>query len=140
MARSFATVEASGVSAPETLWREYLGPLLSLKQVQERLALPTPRRVSDLARRRRLLGLLTRMDGLLFPAFQFSQGGEPYTILPLVLETLEPAVATPYTIACWFVTPQPSLNGQTPARWLKRGYAPERVAEAARLSAARLAE
>ncbi|MBI4493771.1 MAG: hypothetical protein HY690_13345 [Chloroflexi bacterium] len=124
--------------AAEAAWRRHLGPLLDTRQVQELLGVRTRQAVNDLAKRRRLLALPTQKRRLRFPAFQFTGEGRPYPVLPAILDTFAGAVASPHTIASWFVTPQPLLEGETPARWLQQGRDPEAVKEAARRSAARL--
>jgi len=75
---------------------------------------------------------------LAFPSFQFASTGEPYPALAEVLKCFDGAVASPYTIASWFVTPQPLLRGKTPAQWLRLGRSAEHVKEAALRTAARL--
>jgi len=48
-------------------------------------------------------------------------------------------IETPYTIASWFVSPQESLAGETPAAWMRSRRAPGPLLEEARRAAARLA-
>jgi hypothetical protein len=59
--------------------------------------------------------------------------------MPAILAAFQDADVSPYTIASWFTTPQRLLGGVTPATWLRRGRDGDRVVEAARRSAARLA-
>lgn len=122
----------------EALWRRHLGELLDSEQVRQRLRARTPRAVDELVKRRQLLGLATQSGHLVFPAFQFAASGRTYPALPAILEAFAGAVFSPYTVASWFVTPEPFLEGETPARWLQRGGSPARVEEAARQSAAQI--
>lgn len=126
--------------AADAFWRRHLGPLLDGKQVQRLLGVRTRQAVHDLVRRRRLLGLPAEKGRLAFPAFQFTAAGRPHAALPDILELFAGAVVSPYTVASWFVTPQPLLEGETPAHWLQLGRDPELAREAARRSAARLAQ
>lgn len=130
---------AALLAAADALWSKRLGPLLSREQAQKLLGVGSRQAVSQRAKRRRLLALPTHDDRLAFPAFQFSASGRPYAALPAILEAFEGADLSSYTIASWFVTPQRLLRGMSPAAWLRRGRDPERVVEAARRSAARLA-
>lgn len=61
---------------------------------------------------------------LVYPAFQFTESGQPHPALPEILHMFEGAVASPYTIASWFRTPLPLLRGKTPAEWLQFGGDP----------------
>lgn len=128
------------LAAADAVWAKRLGPLFTREQVQELLGVRSRQAVSQLAKRRGLLALPTRDDRLNFPAFQFSPSGRPYEELPRILELFDEAALSPYTIASWFVAPQRLLKGATPASWLRRGGDPERAVEAARRSAARLAQ
>jgi hypothetical protein len=125
--------------AAEAVWRRHLGPLLDGKQVQELLGGRTRQAVNDLLKRRRLLGLPIGKRRVVFPAFQF-RAGRPHPELAAILETFADADVGPYTVASWFMTPQPLLEHETPARWLQRGCDGEQVKEAARRSAARLGQ
>lgn len=129
---------AALLAAADTLWSKRLGPSLRREQVQGLLGVGSRQAVSQLTKRRRLLAL-PRDDRLVFPAFQFSSSGRPYEAMPAVLAAFDDAGVSPYTIASWFTTPQRLLGRVTPATWLRRGRDPERVVEAARRSAARLA-
>jgi hypothetical protein len=130
---------AALLAAADAVWSKRLGPTLRREQVQEILGVGSRQAVSQLARRRRLLALPTREDRLTFPAFQFSPNGRPYEAMPDILAAFDDAGVSPYTIASWFTTPQRLLGKVTPATWLRRGRDPERIVEAARRSAARLA-
>lgn len=120
-------------------WRRELGPLLDAEEVQRLLGLESHQAVGKLVEQRQLLALPTQQGHLLFPAFQFTSAGQPYPVLSAVLDLFAGAAVSPYTIASWFVTPKALLRKKSPARWLQFGRDPERVEEAARRGAARLA-
>jgi hypothetical protein len=129
---------AALLAASDVVWHRHLGPLYSTKQVRELTGRGTRQSVSELAKRGRLLALPQADDRLAFPAFQFGRSGERLPGLERILEVFDGAVETPYTIASWFVTPDPRLNGKTPAAWLRAGRRPEPVLEAATRYAERL--
>ena len=128
---------AALLAAADALWSKRIGPMFRRDQVQELLGVGSRQAVSQLAKRNRLLALPSD-DGLTFPAFQFSPNGRPYDAMPAILAAFREADLSPFTIASWFTTPQRLLR-VTPATWLRRGRDSERVVEAARRSAARLA-
>jgi hypothetical protein len=125
--------------AAEAIWRRHLGPLLDGEQVRQLLGVRTRQAIHDLVKRRRLLGL-EQKGRLVFPAFQFTSTGRPHPALPAILDILTGAVVDAHTIASWFVTPQPLLDGETPAHWLQLGRDSALAMEAARRSAARLGQ
>jgi len=129
---------AALLAASDLVWHNHLGPLYSSKQVRDVMGRGTRQSVSELAKRGRLLALPEADGRLAFPAFQFTSSGERLPELERILETFVGAVETPYTIASWFVTPEPRLRGKTPAAWLRAGRPTEPVLEAATRYAARL--
>jgi hypothetical protein len=124
----------------DRLWADHLGPLLDGKQVQHLLGLGTRQGVHDLVKRRRLLALPGPNGRAGFPAFQFNASGRIEPVLHSILETFAAVVASPYTIASWFATAQPALDGLRPIDWLRQGGSAELLQEAARRSAARLGQ
>lgn len=132
---------AALAAAAEATWKDHLGPLLDANRVQQLLGVKSRQAVSDLGARRRLLSLPQSGRRVVYPAFQFASNGRPFGVLPRLLAEFDTrrAVASPWTIASWFVTPQPLLGRWTPARWLKAGRDPEKVVGAARRAAARMA-
>jgi hypothetical protein len=118
------------------VWERHLGTMLDGRQVQELLGVQTRQAVNDLMKRRRLLGLPVKPRRWAFPSFQFSSSGRPYDALPDVLAAFDGVVASPYTVASWFVSPHPLLDNKAPAAWLKSGRDPDVVRQAARRSAA----
>jgi hypothetical protein len=129
---------AALLATADALWRKRVGPTFRRDHVQQLLGVGSRQAVSQLAKRHRLLAL-PRDEGMVFPAFQFSASGRPYDAMPAILAAFEEADVSPYTVASWFTTPQRLLGRATPATWLRRGRDRERVVEAARRSAARLA-
>jgi hypothetical protein len=116
-----------------------LGELLDRKHVRRPLG-ATLADVDAMVERRQLLGLPTKRGEPLFPAFQFTKDGNVHPAVPTILKVLADSVASPYTIASWFVSPQALLRSATPASWLQQGRDAERVIEAARRSAQRLGQ
>lgn len=118
-------------------WRGYFGPLLSKHEAQRRLGGLSEAKFDHLVAGHQLLALPTERGEL---AFQFTQDCGLSPVVAAILAILGPVVATPYTTAVWFITPQPVLNGETPAQWLRQARSPQRLKEAARGSAARLGQ
>jgi hypothetical protein len=129
---------AALLATSDVVWHKHLGPLYTSKQVRELMGRGTRQSVSELVRRRRLLALPQPDGRLAFPAFQFGPGGRRLAGLESILELFEGAVKTPYTVASWFVTPEPLLDEATPAEWLRRGRSKAPALEAARRYAERL--
>ncbi len=131
---------AALVASAQAVWTGHLGPLLKAREVQELLGVETRQAVSDLRARHRLLGLPKGSGHVVYPAFQFGDSGRPFRALPRILGVFHELAGniSPWTIASWFVTPQPLLGRMTPARWLFEEQDDDRVLEAAHRSAARL--
>ena len=129
---------AALLATSDIVWRKHLGTLYSSKQVRELMGRGTRQSVSELVKRRRLLGLPQSDGRLAFPAFQFTAGGRRLPGLESILDEFADAVETPYTIASWFVTPEPLLENATPAQWLRRRRSKDKALEAAHRYAERL--
>jgi len=121
------------------VWREVLGPLLDIQGTADLLGLKNRRQVRELAASGKLLELCSPEGHALYPVFQFDASGSPYPEIARVIETFSGIVATPYTIASWFVSPQDLLEGETPAVWLRSGRDSELLFEAAWRAADKLA-
>lgn len=132
--------DSDEVELPHPEWHRHLGRILSRRQVQAVLQLASSADVDALVEQGHLLGLPVAGNELAFPAFQFGADGRAIPVLQAILSAFGEVVASPYTIASWFVTPQPQLRRQTPSAWLRQGKDPELVKEAARRSAARLGQ
>lgn len=124
--------------AREAIWEEYFGPYLQPEDVRRQLGHTDPRQLIRLTKQRRILAF-QRGSGTVYPSFQFTRQGEVDPAISQVVMILSDIVETPYTVASWLRSPKDSLEGETPLRWLERGLDPDRVIEAARLTAARLA-
>jgi hypothetical protein len=122
---------AALLAASDVVWKKRLGPLYSWQQVRDVMGRGTRQSVNELARRGRLLALPQDDGRLAFPAFQFGANGERLPAVEEILEVFRGAVKSPYTIASWFVSPEPLLGGKTPAAWLRARRRPEPVLEAA---------
>jgi hypothetical protein len=130
---------AALLAVAEMAWSRHLGALLDSHQVQALLGVGTRQAVSDRARRGGLLALPTTSGRVYFPAFQFGPGGRPHPALPKVLAVFAQAEVGPWTVASWFRTPQALLDDTAPADWMGQGKDEERLLEAARRTAAKLA-
>ena len=129
---------AALLAASDVVWHKHVGPMYSSNQVRKVMGRGTRQSVSELAKRGRLLALPEEDGRLAFPAFQFGRTGERLPGLERLLEIFDGAVETPYTVASWFVTPEPRLQGKTPAAWLRAGRPVEPALEAATRYAQRL--
>ena len=121
-------------------WSGYFGRLLSEDEARQRLGGLSGAELDQLVKMHQLLALPTKHGGLVFPEFQFTNQSGLNPLMATILAILEPVVATPYTLAAWFIMPQPVLNGETPMQWLRQVRSPERLKKAARDSAARLGQ
>jgi hypothetical protein len=121
-------------------WQDVLGPLLSAEQVVERTGVESVDDLAVLTRNKRVLGLPTDDRGVVYPEFQFRNGDGPIPEIRYVLQILEDAVATPYTIASWLSGPKDYLDGHSPIRWLELGGDPQAVLEGAEHAAALLSQ
>lgn len=72
---------------------------------------------------------------MVYPAFQFDDGGKPYPLMKRVLDAL-PDDMTPWQTAFWLVSPSSALDGGLPIDAIRRGD--ERVVEAARNEASEI--
>jgi hypothetical protein len=128
---------AALMAASDVLWERHLGPLYSTKQVRELMGIGSRQAISERAKRRRLLAVPGSDGKPVFPAFQFA-GRRLLPGLGAILDTFQGAVESPYTVASWFVTPEPLLDDKAPAAWLRESGAPDRALQAASRYAERL--
>ena len=127
------------LAAVDLIWRRKLGRLLSRAELQELLGQKTRQAVSELVRNRRVLALPSEGAGYLFPAFQIDASKRRiYPAIPRVLAAFKDAVDSPFSIAAWFVEPDPSLDEGTPADWLREHRDADRLLIAAQRRAAEL--
>jgi hypothetical protein len=120
-------------------WPKLLGPLLRAEDVRELVGLTSLEELDELVRQWRILALPTRRGGVVYPAFQFDDDGQPFSAIAEVIEILAPVAVTPYTIASWLMSPKPYFEDQTPIQWLKSGRTPRHVVAEARLAADHMA-
>lgn len=86
----------------------------------------SPSRIRHMAREHRLYSLpVDRRSGLLFPAWQFTESGQPLPGLAAVLEALRGGLH-PLQVAGFFTTPTMELSlddesALSPAEWLEGG-------------------
>lgn len=131
-ARRAALIAASGRA-----WENALGPLLSSGQVRDLLGGVSRQRVDELTRGHRLIGLLDRNGRRRFPAFQFLDA-RPLEELIAAYWTLAADAADEWTAASWCVSPDPALEGMSPAAWIRAGRDAERLRVLAGHDASRL--
>jgi hypothetical protein len=134
--RAFLRSQHAGDEDP---WRAFLGPLLDAEQVRSLLGIPSLEAVDNLVQAKRVLALPGTADEVVYPAFQFSDDGQPYPTIAEVIEILAPVAETPYTIATWLMSPKPYFDGRSPMQWLKSGRPPRQVVTEARLAADHMA-
>jgi len=82
----------------------------------------------------RILGLPVGQR-IVYPAFQFDEGGRPYPLMKRVLDAL-PDDMTPWQAAFWLVSSSSALDGGLPLDAIRRGD--ERVVGAARNEASEI--
>lgn len=116
-------------------WDEQVGPFYDTPGVVRLLGI-SKQAVADRVRRRTLIATITTNGRHLYPTFQFDRA----RIVPRISEVAAVFRSTPadgWAIASWFTTPAVTLNGQTPAQWLRAGNDPDPVASLADDAAAR---
>jgi hypothetical protein len=128
---------AALMAASDVLWERHIGPLYSTRQVRELMGIGSRQAISERVKRRRLLSVPGADGNPRFPAFQFA-GRRPLPGLGQILDAFRDAAESPYTVASWFVTPDPLLDDRPPAVWLRESGAPDRAAQAASRYAERL--
>jgi hypothetical protein len=129
---------AAFLAASDVLWERHLGPLYTTRQVRELMGIGSRQAISERVKRGRLLSVPGPGAKPLFPAFQFTGSGRPLPGLGAILDAFRDAVASPYTVASWFVTPEPLLADATPVAWLRDAGATDRAVQAAARYAERL--
>ena len=101
------------VAAAGALWTEHAGPFLDTEGVMAVLDGVSKQAVSQRVRAGRLLALRTGSGQLVYPLWQFVDGG----LLPGLPDVLEAAgldpdrPATGWTVASWLATEDPDLGG-----------------------------
>lgn len=123
------------------IWEERLGAMLDTAQVCQRLGV-SRQAVAKAVDSGRLVAIPAGKSRR-FPVWQFSFG-DTLAIRPQaggVIASFREVYPdfTPLQVASWAMTPQPELEGSTPARWLEKAKPLEPVLTVARRAAAALA-
>jgi pSer/pThr/pTyr-binding forkhead associated (FHA) protein len=119
---------------PES-WQQAIGPMLPASKIEAERSSGRGG-VATATRTAILLFALDREGQTVYPAFQFDEDGTPFLAVEPCLREFLTSGLDPYTTAAWFVTPQRSLEGLTPADWMHGGGTDAVLVEAARRSAA----
>lgn len=128
--------QAAVPSAAGSAWADAVGPFYDTDGACAALGGVSEQALRGRVNARQLLGLRLAPDGsgrdrMVYPTWQFD--GPLLRVLPPVLTAAgyDPQrPATGWTIAAWFTTPDPRLDGLTPAQALAAGH-PDRVLAAA---------
>lgn len=120
-------------------WEHQLGLLLTSTDFQRITGL-SRQALSQAVEANRVLRLTTQAGKTCYPSFQLDTSGRPLTSLRAVLGVFVGRVRSPWTIASWLTSPQPELDGATPANALKVGGNIDRLLLAAERVAVRLGE
>lgn len=113
------TVTARVLNA--AVWETELGPVYDTDGVAQILGgekAPVSRQAVS---KRKLLALRTGSGKVVYPAFQFDEDGSVVSGVADVVKTLESTQLSPWTLASWFISPEPDLDGQTPIAALRAG-------------------
>lgn len=96
------------------------------------------KRVDELLRAHRLIGLRDNAGRRRFPTFQFHDG-RPSEPLVAAFWVIAATAASDWTAASWCVSVDAALDGRSPAQWVREGRAADRLARLAQQDAAPLA-
>ena len=102
-------------------WEKELGPVYDADGVAHLLGgdrAPVSRQAVS---KRKLLALRTGSGRVVYPAFQFDEDGSVVSGVADVVKTLEPMQLSRWTLASWFVSPEPELDGLAPIVALRAG-------------------
>ncbi|HEX2893367.1 MAG TPA: hypothetical protein VHO29_05130 [Marmoricola sp.] len=109
-----------------------IGPFFDDAGVTKLLGGASPQ---DLEARRRtdaILALQTADGPIVYPTFQFNGNTVDERILPI----LRAFAGSPrWSVALWFVTGNPDLDGLTPLAWLRADHDPQRLRRSAQHTA-----
>lgn len=112
-------------------WAKQLGPVYRQPDVARMLGKSKQAVSAD----KHLLRLTMRNGDIGYPVFQFD-GRRQLPGVGEIVALLAPLVATPWTVASWLTSPQPTLEGARPLDLLADGQVEEAVAAAHRLATA----
>lgn len=99
-------------------WEGQLGLLLSSTDFQRSTGL-SRQALSQAVESGRVLRLTTKAGKTCYPAFQLDDSGRVLPGLRPVLATFAGRIRSPWTAASWLTSPQPELDGATPADFLR---------------------
>lgn len=103
------------LAAATTAWEDALGPQLDTTHVRELLGGVSKQRINELLQQHRLIGMKASNARWQFPAFQFADGRLPVAKLAEAFWQLSTRAVDPWSAASWCVSPNPQLDGRTPA-------------------------
>ena len=118
-------------------WSDWIGPVLSAKEVQQILGLERVEEVSRLAAKGLLLELSGGSGETGYPSFQFTTRRTIPGLQEILLVFNRHGIDR-YTIASWFQTSSSFLDSLSPASWLRAGREPSAAIIAAVRSATEL--
>jgi hypothetical protein len=109
------------VPAPSR-WDDLLGPFYTTAEVAKRLGGISRQALADRRERRTILALKTADGVLVYPAFQFADGGHQVVAgLAEVLQAFRGSEVDEWTLAGWLVAPSRALGGRSVIDWLRDG-------------------
>ena len=115
-------------------WEDGAGPLLSSRQAAEFLCV-SPDQVIGLVAEGRLFAVHGPGRQVRYPLSQFDmETGQPWRILPTVLELLRSVEISDESLASWLHEPHPKneLGGLSCEQWLRQGRPAQTIVEIAK--------
>lgn len=100
-------------------WDNQIGPFYDTAGVAALLGI-RKQAIADRVRRYTLLAAYTAQGKIVYPAWQFD-GAHLNPAISRTVAAFRHAQVDGWAIASWFTTPARSLNGATPAAWLRTG-------------------
>lgn len=117
-------------AAAALAWQSRVGDIMDTEQVT--LLLGISRQALDSRKRTGSVLALPGAGTTHYPTWQFDTNGARATVRPItvrIVTAFREAIndVSPFTIAAWATSPQPELNGRTPADWILRNGSDEPV-------------
>jgi hypothetical protein len=100
-------------------WDAQIGPFYDTPGLIQLLGV-TKQAIADRARRRSLISAATRQGKIVYPTFQFV-GRHLVPAISTIAQMFHDVPVDGWAVASWFTTPDPDLDGATPAQWLLSG-------------------
>ncbi len=129
--------QAALVAAAGLVWEGHLGKLYSTGELKDVMGV-SRQAINERVQRGTLFALRQSSGEYAYPAFQFDHQGQPLKPIIDVLPLFPEEIADRYTVASWFVSSQPLLEGNTPVDWVAKKRSTETLMESARRVAVRL--